>query len=464
MNIPFPLRPVLMLDDDEGWLLSLKMALHLVGMDNVRTCSDSRKLMELVRREPPSVLVLDLCMPHVRGEVLLAEIVRDHPELPVIVLSGLGDLDIAVQCMKNGAYDYYSKTSERVKILSGIRRAVQFSEVRCENMRLKSVFLERGFDHPEAFAAITTQDRKMHALFGYAESVARTGLPVLISGESGTGKRLMARAVHRLSGRSGPFVPVDVARMDDAELCRILFVQSGRSGGGVQREGLVRLASGGTLFLGGIDKIGPETQERLLQLLQQGPYEGMDSRGAEQSPVRLMASAQGCSEVLAGSGRIRKDLCYRLAGHDIPLPPLRQRVGDIPLLLDRFLGEAARSLGKTKPPVHEGLLARLAGYDFPGNVRELRAMAFEAMADYSAGWLSIRAFRSGRLKPDTRTVVVRSEFSNMLTSLKHLPRSREAQLYLAEEALRRTSGNQSAAAELLGISRQALSRQRKFQD
>jgi DNA-binding NtrC family response regulator len=457
MNANWPPRPILMVDDEEPWLESLRGILSLAGIRNVITCRDSREVPELLVRNDASVLLLDLCMPHVSGQELLRGVVAEHPELPVIVLSGQDELETAVRCIKDGAYEYFLKSTEKERLITSVRRAVELTEVRRENAKLKNAFLGRGPEHPEAFDALVTRDPKMRALFGYAEAVAATTLPVLITGETGTGKELMARAVHRLSGRKGPFVAVNAAGLDDNVFSDTLFGhrRGAFTGAEEPREGLVAKAAGGTLFLDEIGDLGALSQTKLLRLLQEGEYFPLGSDRAERSSARVLAATMEDPEALETQGRLRRDLYYRLSGHRIHLPPLRERRGDVSVLLECFAEQAAQELGKTRPPLPPGLAARLENHHFPGNVRELRSMVWDAVAGYSSGWLALRPFQTRSALAPTAAV---SSFGEALRGLDRLPEQREAYAALAEEALRRTGGNRSAAADLLGISRQALAR------
>ncbi|MDD4731731.1 MAG: sigma-54 dependent transcriptional regulator [Desulfovibrio sp.] len=466
MKPAWPELPVLMVDDEPDWLESLRRILVFAGIRNVIPCGDSRQVLDLLDRHDLSVLLLDLCMPHVSGQDLLRRVVAQRPELPVIVLSGRDELDTAVQCIKAGAYEYFLKSTEKERLITSVRRAVELTQVRREMASLKSAFLASGPRNPGAFDAIVTRDPKMRSLFGYAEAVADTALPILITGETGTGKELMARAVHDLSERSGPFVAVNAAGLDDNVFSDTLFGhrRGAFTGAEQNREGLVAQAGEGTLFLDEVGDMGPASQVKLLRLLQEGEYLPLGSDVPEQSTARILAATMEDPEELAVSGRLRRDLYFRLAGHRIHIPPLRERPGDVPLLLECFLDRAAEELGRTRPPVPPGLVARLEGYPFPGNVRELRSMVWDAVAGYSTGWLSLapfqrrmRAVRGHAAKAPEMTGPSET-FVQALQEVQQLPTWREASTLLAQEALNRCQGNQSAAAELLGISRQALAR------
>ncbi|SKA90522.1 two component, sigma54 specific, transcriptional regulator, Fis family [Paucidesulfovibrio gracilis DSM 16080] len=466
MSKSWPHHPVLMVDDDPAWLQALQRILTLAGVTRLLPCADGREAEALLKKHQVSVVLLDLCMPHISGEELLGRLVEQYPDLPVIVLSGRDELDTAVRCIKAGAYEYFLKTTEKERLITSVRRAVELSQVREEMAKLKSAFLARGPEHPEAFSAMVTRDPKMRSLFGYAEAVAGTGLPLLITGETGTGKELMARAVHTLSGRSGPFVAVNAAGLDDSVFSDTLYghVKGAFTGAEQHREGLVAQAAEGTLFLDEIGDLDPPSQIKLLRLLQEEEYLPLGSDRPAKSSARVVAATMEDPEHLVDQGRMRRDLYYRLAGHRIHLPPLRERIGDIPLLLDCFLDRAAGELQRTRPPVPPGLVARLEGHDFPGNVRELRSMVWDAVAGYTTGWLSVRPFQQQMRGPGKKDVAASSSensvesYAELLELLDRLPEWREAAGLLAAEAVRRTGGNRSAAAELLGISRQALAR------
>lgn len=451
---------VLLVDDEATVLLSSQMILGSAGIRNVQTIEDSRQLMPLLAQQDVALVVLDLFMPYISGTQLLPEIIREHPGIPVIVMTASQEIETAVACMKDGAFDYLVKPVEESRFVSSVRRALELGDLRRQMGALKRSLISDRLEHGEAFSSIVTVSRKMRSLFQYLEAVAGSGEPVLITGETGTGKELLAESVHRLSGRSGEFVPVNVAGLDDALLSDALFGhrKGAFSGADSSREGMVARAAGGTLFLDEIGDLTPASQIKLLRLLQERQYFPLGSDVAKISDARILcATHRDLAAEIAGE-TFRSDLFYRLSVHQVEIPPLRKRREDIPALVAFFAAEAAASLDKKAPEATPELLTLLDNYHFPGNVRELRAMVFDAVARHKSGpALSAKSFRKTvkqqlGIKTALKGSATRAGNDDRFVTLK------EAERLHIEEALRRAGGNQGTAAALLGISRPALNR------
>ena len=451
---------VLLVDDEATVLLSSQMILGSAGIMNVQTIEDSRQLMPLLAQQDVALVVLDLFMPYISGTQLLPEIIREHPGIPVIVMTASQEIETAVACMKDGAFDYLVKPVEESRFVSSVRRALELGDLRRQMDALKRSLISDRLEHGEAFSSIVTVSRKMRSLFQYLEAVAGSGEPVLITGETGTGKELLAESVHRLSGRSGEFVPVNVAGLDDALLSDTLFGhrKGAFSGADSSREGMVARAAGGTLFLDEIGDLTPASQIKLLRLLQERQYFPLGSDVAKISDARILcATHRDLAAEIAGE-TFRSDLFYRLSVHQVEIPPLRKRREDIPALVAFFAAEAAASLDKKAPEATPELLTLLDNYHFPGNVRELRAMVFDAVARHKSGSvLSAKSFRKTvKQQLGNKTALkgsaTRAGNDDRFVTLK------EAERLHIEEALRRAGGNQGTAAALLGISRPALNR------
>jgi DNA-binding NtrC family response regulator len=466
-EITFPAFPVLLVDDEEQALLSFEMALRAANMNHFARCQDSREVIHLLKEREIELMILDLRMPHLSGDELLPVITSDFPEIPVIVITGANDVDTAVKCMKLGAFDYMVKPVERSRLIGGVKRAVELRELQRENRLLKAQVLSDRLEHPEAFSEIVTCSMSMRSLFQYVEAVASSPRPLLITGETGVGKELVARAVHRLSRRTGTFVPVNVAGLDDNVFADTLFghKKGAFTGADLPRAGMLEQATGGTLFLDEIGDLSPVSQVKLLRLLQDGEFFPLGSDMAKRSDARPVVATNQELEALQRSGRFRKDLYYRLCDHHIHIPPLRQRMEDLPILVHHFIEKAATTLGKNRPTPPEELMTLLATHHFPGNVRELESMVFDAVSSHRSGKLSLDIFKSHIFrkppssKDDQREPVRRDgvcvSFSERLPTLK------EVEQLLVDEAMKRANGNQSIAALSLGITRQALNKRLK---
>ena len=247
--------PVLMVDDDAQFLLSAGVALRTAGISPVATIEDSRQVIPFLEGREAAAVVIDLTMPHLSGQELLQKLKERYPELPVVVMTGRNEVEIAVECMRIGAFDYLVKPVEPARFVSCIRRAQEVRTLRAEVHSLKEHFLSGRLRNASAFGEIVTQSRKMLAAFQYIEVVAPSRHPVLVTGETGTGKELVGRAIHALSGCRGELVPVNVAGLDDVLFSDTLFGhrKGAYTGADQAREGLIARAAGGTLFL---DEIG----------------------------------------------------------------------------------------------------------------------------------------------------------------------------------------------------------------
>jgi len=458
-----PSFAVLLVDDEAGWLHTMSLSLERsAGVTNVLTCQDSREVMGLLARQEVGLVLLDLTMPHVSGEELLGQIAEEHPEVAVIIISGLNQLETAVRCMQAGAFDYFVKTGEEDRIAKGVRRAIRMQELQRENREMRRRFLDDRLDHPEAFAAVITEDKGMRSVFHYVEAVAKGNQPVLVTGESGSGKELIARALHVLSRRAGELVAVNVAGLDDTMFADTLFghVRGAFTGATEVRSGMVERAAEGTLFLDEIGDLSLASQVKLLRLLQEGEYYPLGSDRPRWIRARVVVATHQDLMARQASGAFRKDLYYRLRSHHVHIPPLRERRGDIPLLLDAFLAEAAREFGKKKPTPPKALAVLLANHAFPGNVRELRAMVYDAVGAHQGRLLSMDAFKQAIGEGEAGRIAARGAEApgNPFLPLERLPTLGESRQLLVEEALRRAEGNQSIAARLLGISQSALSK------
>ncbi len=456
----YPSLPVLLVDDEAAWLNSFSLSLHSAGITNVITCNDSRKVLELLQAHEVSVVVLDLTMPHLSGDELLPLVVNDHPDLPVIIITGLDQVETAVACMKLGAYDFFTKVAEQNRLTTGVRRAIELGMLRRENSSLKEHFFGDTLKHPEAFSAIMTHNKGMHSIFQYIEAIATTCEPVLITGETGVGKELIARAIHKLSGKQGEFVAMNIAGLDDVMLSDTLFGhrKGAYSGADLNRKGLIATAADGTLFLDEIGDLGPGGQVKLLRLLQEREYYPLGSDVARSTNARMIFATHQNLEELQERGAFRRDLFFRLRTHLVHIPPLRDRLDDLPLLLDLFLEDGAQKLGKKKPAYPRELLILLATYSYPGNVRELQGMVFDALSKHQNYGLSMDVFKAyiNRSVPGVDIPSVAPTGETIFATLDRLPSLKESGKLLVQEALHRTQGNQAIAAQMLGITRQAL--------
>jgi len=465
-DVAYPPFGILAVDDEPSWLHTLGLSLERsAGVTNLITCQDSREVMDLLATRDIGIVLLDLTMPYVSGEEILRMINEDHPDISVIIISGLNQLETAVRCVQAGAFDYFVKSSEEDRIIKGVRRAIRWQELQRENGEMRRLFLDERQEIPEAFSALITQDKGMRAIFHYIDAVAKGGNSVLVTGESGTGKELVARAIHRLSERKGPLVAVNVAGLDEAVFSDTLFghTRGAFTGASEARSGMVEQAADGTLFLDEIGDLQPASQVKLLRLLQEGEYYPLGSDRPRWMRARVVVATNHNLTEKQASGAFRKDFYYRLRSHHVHIPALRERKGDIPLLLDHFLEMAAQEFGKKKPTPPKELAVLLANYPFPGNVRELKSMVHDAVGSHQGKILSMDAFKRAIGEHEGSPGGARGELPgiNPFGHLDRLPTLGEAHELLVQEALRRSENNQSMAARMLGVTQSALSKRLK---
>ena len=352
------------------------------------------------------------------------------------------------------------KTVEKDRLLTGIQHAFAIREIHQENHRLKRRFLD-PLEHPEVFNKFQTRSHKMRALFQYVEAIAGTSEPILITGESGVGKELFAKAIQQAHRPEGPMVAVNVAGLDDEHFSDTLFghTRGAFTSADKERAGMIEKAGVGTLFLDEIGDLSQSSQVKLLRLLQEGEYFPLGSDTPRKAICAFIFATNQNLKRNQQDGFFRKDLFYRLNAHHLEIPALRDRKEDLPLLLETFFEEAAKSFGKPHPAIPKDLPGLLASYNFPGNVRELRAMVFNAIGLHKSHKLSLKLFKqalgSAREKSPSSGDLQRVMFPDDLPTLE------EVGMQAVEEAMRRAQGNVTTAANLLGITRQGLSKRLK---
>jgi DNA-binding NtrC family response regulator len=302
----------------------------------------------------------------------------------------------------------------------------------------------------------------MHSIFQYIEAIAETSRPVPITGESGVGKELIAKAVHDSSGRTGEFIALNIAGLDDNVVADTLFghTKGAYTGATTPRMGLVEKAKNGTLFLDEIGDLSLASQTKLLRLLQEHEYRPLGSDMPKRSSARIIAATHQNLTELQENGKFRRDLFYRLRGHLLHIPPLRERREDLPQLIAHFLQEAENNSGKKIRSNPSELAGFLSQYAFPGNIRELQNLIFDCAGSCSSGVLETSHVQrlltqSYDYQPDGSGSI---QIEPSITFGTSLPTVKEVRAALFKEALHRSNNNQSGAAQLIGVTRQAISK------
>jgi DNA-binding NtrC family response regulator len=454
--------PVLLIDDESKILFSYSLILKSVGLGNIITIEDSRKVIPLLEKQQVALIVLDLVMPHISGTDLLSRIKTEFPHIPVIVMTATNEIEKAVDCMREGATDYLVKPVEENRFISSIQKALEMGSLQNEISSLKKHLLSDKLENEKAFSQIITKSKTMLAIFHYIEAVAKSPKPIFITGETGVGKELVARSVHNASALAGEHIAINVAGLDDTMFSDTLFghKRGAFTGADKDRDGVIVQASGGTLLLDEIGDLSKISQVKLLRLLEEGIYYPLGSDIPEKSNARIIACSNHDIEKQIQEGEFRKDLYYRLCAHHVHIPPFRERIEDLPLLVDHFLEEASTSLNKIKPQITVELISLLSGYNFPGNIRELQAMLHDAVAQCKGDKLLIDNFKSFIKQKSALSLTSSINSLNSETSVSDIfgrfPTLKEMEAYVIKEALQNSDGKQGPAAALLGITRQAL--------
>jgi len=443
---------ILVIDDDKAVLNYLLVFLTQTRKFEVEVLSDSTKAFEIIDRKNFDLILLDMDMPEVTGREVLQYVRQNHPEIEIVIITGVEDVELAVESMKMGAYDYLCKPVDNNRLVLTLERALERSQLRGEISQLRDQVKLEGLRHKETFKDILTQNKNFLRVLQKVEQIAESENNVLIWGESGTGKELVARAIHQISRRcERNFVAVN-AGVFASELFASEFFghEKGAFTGAVQsKAGFFEEANGGSLFLDEIGELELPIQVKLLRVLQEGEYFRLGSTERRGADVRIIASTNKDLAAEIEKGRFRRDLYYRLNISSIFLPPLRERKGDVELLAYYFLERRAKLNSKKIEFISEEVLSVLEMYDYPGNIRELENIIAGAVVLENSNSLSRRSLPPYLLKAigPTRVVPVPSEVRKTLAKLEadHIQR-----------VLEYTKGNRTAAAEILGISRVGL--------
>ena len=462
----------MLVDDEVDTLEGLSYALQSKGVDNIIICQDSRSVMKIMEKKRVEVVAMDIKMPHITGDKLLASITDRFPETKVIMVTADNSLDSAISCLKNGAIDYLTKPVEINRFVTVVKRSLQMVELQRENQLLKKSLFSGELDNPEAFSSIITRNPKMIGLFKYIESIAKSPYPVLITGETGVGKELFARAVHTLSRRRGKFATINVAGLDDNMFSDTLFghVKGAFTGADQSRNGLLDSTAGGTLVMDEIGDLEERSQVKLLRLLEYSEYYPIGMDVVKLASSRFILCTNSDLERKVEEGTFRKDLYFRLKSHKITPPPLRDRLDDLEPIIQHFIKEVSANLRKTPPSYSPELIDTLSRYHFPGNVRELQQMIIDAVSSASTGVITSNSLgmlntkgmtheRGGRqdaLELDSGLEVNKALKGILEHFNRRIPKMKDIEKLMIDEAMIRTGGNRSAVAKMLGLSRSTL--------
>ena len=443
---------ILLVDDDRAMTSILARVLEAEGY-NVQTANSGSEALALIRQAAPELVISDLRMSGMNGHQLQYEIKRLCPDLPVVIITAFGSIETAVESMKRGAFDFITKPFTNNELIIVVSRALEDRQLRQELRRLRGE-LARTYGLENIIAA----SPKMLELLEIVPRIADSPASVLLTGESGTGKDLVARALHFCSRRAAaPFVPINCAAIPDNLLESELFghLQGSFTDARMNKTGLFQAANGGTLFLDEIGDMPVALQAKLLTVIESKRLRPLGATAEIAVDFRVVAATNSDLEAATATGRFRADLYYRLSAIVLHLPPLRERREDIPLLVKHFLARAAAEANRPMPEIAPDASERLLHYPWPGNIRELQNALQRA-------FILCRANRIERT--DLPAKIAGTEASDRITDealSRRLTLDQLEREYI-RNVLVSVSGNKTEAAAILGIDRKTL--YRKLED
>jgi len=437
---------ILVADDDQEICSLFSNVLGELGFD-ITTVLDGRSALELMKKTVFDIALFDIRMPHVDGLALLDEAKRLGSPSQVIIVTGYGTLNLADKAMKLGAYDFITKPFAVDDVQKVVSRIVQ------TGLHVTRAELPRRAGQERCiFHDIVSRDTKMHQVFEVISKVARSKCTVLIQGESGTGKELVARAIHASSVEAdNAFIPIDCCSINENLIESELFghEKGAFTGAHIEKEGLFRVASGGTIFLDEISEIPVEVQARLLRALQERKVRPIGGTRYYDIDVRVIAATHKNLQTAIKDGAFREDLFFRLSVVPIEVPPLRERKGDIPLLINHFVQKFQREDNPVKG-VSQDAMKVLLHYDWPGNVRELENVVHGAIALSGSDTIRKDDLPSSWLERVNKKEEAGHEFRPKTLA--------ELERVAIERTLEETGGDKAAAARVLGINKSTLYR------
>lgn len=439
---------VLIIDDEESNRLALERIFTREGWE-VRLAADGRQGLDRLRDGEVAVAISDLKMPGMGGLELLRTARQVAPDTQFILVTAYGTVESAVEAMKEGAYDFVTKPLRRTEVVASAKKALDRWELLRENRRLREEIAGHGGGE------LVGQSAAMRSVLEEARQVAPSMASVLITGESGTGKGLLARFLHQQSPRrERRLVTVNCGAIPEALLESELFgYEAGAfTGAHGRKEGRFDLAAGGTLFLDEVTELPLPLQVKLLRVLQDGEYERLGGTRTLTADVRVLAATNRDPEQAVAEGRLREDLYYRLNVIRLHIPPLRERREDIPLLARHFLAQRARRHGRTIRGIDPEALAALEHHGWPGNVRELENAIERAVVLAREEWV-----RVADLPPVLRRAAPPAEGGAWITVEVGTPLA-AVERRLIEATLRQCNGDRAVAARLLGITARTIYR------
>ncbi len=460
-SIPEKRTPILIVDDDTGFLLTIKEILISSGMPEPALVSDSRKVMELLETHRFKFVLLDLLMPHLSGLKLLEQIKESFFDTECVIVTASDEIDSAVSAMKIGAYDYLTKPVQYERLVILIKRALERYTLRKGLSLFERKNSLADLINPAAFEDMVAVDHAMARVLRQVEMVAPTDYSVVITGESGTGKEMLANKIHMLSSRSeGPFYAVNMGAVSESLFKDELFGhrKGAYTGAASDKKGFFESADKGTLFLDEITDLDISLQGGLLRVIQEKEFYRVGSTKTIDVNTRIIVATNRDISEQIENGQFRADLFHRLNMFHIDIPPLRERQQDIIPLARLFLQQYAAETEKDITSISNNLERYLLQYAFPGNVRELKNIIASAVLMEKTKILSCKSLRAGDVEQGNDPFSEKIASNALETQLIPLSQIERAHILNVLEAV---NGNQTKAAKILEIGRKTLHRKLK---
>lgn len=437
---------ILVVDDEVEYQNVYKMILEDEGY-LVETASSGREVLEILREEEFNLVLADLIMDGMNGIELLKEIKKDYEETEVIIVTGYGSIESAVEAIKQGAFSYFIKDHEPEELILEIGKVKNIFQLKLENKNLKKEIKAENY-------LITTQNERFKEIMNIAEKAAKSTASIFIEGESGVGKEIMARYIHNTSNRTGMFIPVNCQALSDNLLESELFGHEKGSFTGAfeQRIGRFEEANGGTLFLDEIAEVPISVQTKLLRALDTKTIERIGSNKQIKIDLRFITATNKDIEKAIKKGEFREDLYFRINTIPLRIPPLRERREDMPMFIDFFLKKYEIELKKNIVKVEDEVMNFLLTYDYPGNIRELKNIVERLVVLSEDGIIKSKYLPKYREGIETKNIEVLS--LDEMPSLKDYRNCLEKKY--VEKVLIKSEKNMDLAADTLGISKRQL--------
>jgi DNA-binding NtrC family response regulator len=446
--------PILIVDDDDGLLFSIRAALLSAGLPDPIMVSDSRKVLDLVRSHKFHLALLDLIMPHLDGMEVLKQIKQESPSTECVILTAVDDVSTAVKAIHLGAYDYLVKPLQVKRTTIAVRHALERYQLKQGIALFERPQSFADLRRPELFSDMLAEDEAMALVFHQAEACANSDYNIMITGETGVGKGMLARIIHKLSARaSGPFVAVNMPAFSQSLFEDDFFghMRGAYTGATNDKRGFFEAAQGGTLFLDEITELPPPMQGKLLRVIEDKELYRLGSTNIVNVDLRILSASNRDVDKSVGAGGFRGDLYFRLNEYHIHIPPLRRRPKDILPLAYHFLRLHSLKNNKQIKSISAQLTEYIQQYSYPGNVRELEHLISSAVLAERSDVLGLASVQNLRLEPLFAKQNMRDAF----------PPLAEVQNQHIMKALKLTNGNRTLAAQILGIGLRTLQRKLK---